>query len=47
MNREAQNKGHFGASDTSNEPAAGPTTRLPPFSPMQSASFFGPFSTAC
>ena len=47
MNREAKGKGHFGASDTSNEPAAGPMTRLPPFSPMQPASFFGPFSTAC
>jgi hypothetical protein len=41
MNREANGKAHFGASDASNEPAAGPTTRLPPFSPMQPASFFG------
>ena len=34
MNREANGKGHFAASDTSNELAAGPTTRLLPFSPM-------------
>jgi hypothetical protein len=47
MNLEAKGERHFDASNASNVSAAEHMTCLPSFSQTQSASFFGPFSTAC